>query len=321
LSTKEHIVNLDTPPSDRWRFLSEYSQEINELIGCYLNDFSGEEEIFEGIAEYKREVISTDYLEEIEYIASISRFTPDQVLIANLYYDVLKFYFGCTAFAFESENGVLHARNLDWHTDNNLWGKHSMIFDFQKEGETVFKSVGWAGFIGVLSGMKKQRFSVTLNAVLSADSPEIATPISFFLRDVLTDSNSYLDAKYKLENTVIASDCLLLLSGMNEDELSVIERTPTRFATRYAENGHVIVTNDYKKLENVQLSDGVLQSTSCGRYDRANYLLTPEKPTTKERCLSILQDDSVMMGITVQQMVFNNRTGEIELVKTSGKSN
>jgi len=316
MNTKEHIVNLDLPPFERWGFLAQYSKEVDELIGCYLKDFSGEEEIFESFDFYKDQVISREYLEEIEYIASISKYTPDQILIANLYYDVLKFYFGCTAFAFESEKGVIHARNLDWHTDNNLLSKHSMIFNFQRDGKTIFKSVGWPGFIGVLSGTKKQKFSVTLNAVLSPDSPEIATPISFFLRDVLTESDSYEDSKQKLESTTIASDCLLLLSGTNASELSVIERTPTRFATRYPENGHLIVTNDYKKLENIELKEGVLQSTSCGRYDRANALLIESKPPTEKDCLKILQDNSVMMGITVQQMVFNNETGNIELIIT-----
>ena len=312
----EHIVNLDEAPSRRWHFLSGYTEEINDLFACYLNDFSGEEAIFEGLSFYKEHIVSDEYLEEIDYIASISRYSADQVLIANLYYDVLKFYFGCTAFAFASDKGVLHARNLDWHTDNNLLGKHSMIFNFQKEGKTLFKTVGWPGFIGALSGTKRQKFSVTLNAVLSADKPELATPISFFLRDVLTSANSYEEAQRQLETTTIASDCLLLLSGTNQDELAVIERTPTRFATRLPDSDFVVVTNDYKKLENVQLSESVLQSTSCGRYDRASDLLNTSRPTNEKACLEILQDDAVMMGITVQQMVFNTTSGEIELRKT-----
>lgn len=312
----EHIVNLDKKPSERWRFLEDYTEEINQLLGCYLNDFSGEEELLERLDVFKEQIVSAEYLEEIDYIASISRYTANQVLVANLYYDALKFYFGCTAFALASEEGVLHARNLDWHTDDHLLSKHSCIFHFVKDGKTVFKSVGWLGFIGVLSGVKMGKFAVTLNAVLSPDRPEVATPISFFLRDVLTSATSYDLAKAQLEGTAIASDCLLLLSGTNKDELAVIERTPTRFATRTAENGCAIVTNDYKKLENVALKEGVLQSTSCGRFDRAKALLQRSKPSNVEECFEILQDGQVMMGITVQQMVFNNRTGEIELIKT-----
>ena len=165
-----------------------------------------------------------------------------------------------------------------------------------------------------MSGIKKGAFSVTLNAVLSPDTPEIATPISFFLRDVLSSCQSYKEAKEKLEATTIASDCLLLLSGMNRSELAVIERTPTRFASRFATDGFVTVTNDYKKLENVGLSGGTLQETSCSRFDRASELILIQHPETTEACMHILQDTAVMMGITVQQMVFNNASGEIQLI-------
>ena len=106
------------------------------------------------------------------------------------------------------------------------------------------------GFIGALSGTKPGKFSLTLNAVLSKDSPEIAVPVSFLLRDVLENANSFHEAKETLEKTTIASDCLLLLSGTTSDEMVVIERTPKRSATRGPNNGVICVTNDYKLLEN-----------------------------------------------------------------------
>lgn len=318
ITKDEHIINLDLTVQERWEFLVDYKSEINELLQCYLNDFEGADYIFDSIGEYKKEVISSEYLGEIEFISSISRFSPDQVLMANLYYDVLKFYFGCTAFAFQNRDSIMHARNLDWHTDNNLLGKHSKVFDFQRNGKTVFKTVGWPGFIGALSGTKPEKFSLTLNAVLSNDNPEIAFPVSFLLRDVLDTSDSFEEAKQKLEQTTIASDCLILLSGTKSNEMVVIERTPKRFATRNSEGGCIIVTNDYKLLENNLTGESVLQSTSCGRYNRTQELLTNKTPTHFDGCFNLLKDEKVMMGITVQQMVFNNKTGEIKLLKGGG---
>lgn len=320
MKKEEHIVNLDLPADKRWLFLTDYRDEINELLLCYLSDFEGAGFIFESIGDYKKHIISTEYLEEIEFIASISKFTPDQVLIANLYYDVLKFYFGCTAFASDNAGTIMHSRNLDWHTENNLLSQHSKIFSFQRKGETIFKTVGWTGFIGALSGIKPNSFSLTLNAVLSNDSPEIAVPVSFLLRDILDTSNSFEDAKQKLERTSIASDCLILLSGVKSNEMVVIERTPKRFATRKPENGFIIVTNDYKQLENNITGESVLQSTSCGRFDRTQELLVKKTPTNFDECFDILKDEKVIMGITVQQMVFNNRSGEIKLIKTGGNT-
>ncbi|WNJ17133.1 C45 family autoproteolytic acyltransferase/hydolase [Pontibacter sp. G13] len=312
----EHIVNLDLPPRERWGFLVDYKTELDALLECYLSDFQGAGFEFDGIEAYKNEIISSDYIEEIEFISSISKFTPNEILIANLYYDLLKFYLGCTAFAFETNGTVLHARNLDWWTDNNLLSSQSKIFDYQRNGNTIFKTVGWVGFIGALSGTKPGKFSITLNAVSSKDSAEIAMPISFLLRDILDNATSFNEAKEILENEPIASDCLLLLSGTSTEELIVIERTPKRFATRLPENGIICVTNDYKLLENGESSESELQSTSCSRYDRASELLGHGLPVNSEGCFSILQDEKVMMGITVQQMVFNNHTGQVELIKT-----
>jgi acid ceramidase len=313
----EHVINLDLRPAKRWEFLADYKAELDELLTYYLNDLSGAELIFAGISAYKQQLIATDYLEEIDYIASISRFSGDQVLTANLYYDILKFYFGCTAFAVDTQKTIYHARNLDWHTENDLLSKHSRIFNFQRNGTTVFKTVGWLGFIGALSGNKPGAFSITLNAVLSNDPPQMATPISFLLRNILDSCPNFQEAQTSLENTVIVSDCLLLLSGIQPNEMVVIERTPTRFCTRLSTNGYIVVTNDYKLLTNHIEGSSILQTTSCGRYNRAEELLAAQLPVHTKDCLAILQDHQVKMNITVQQMVFNNTTGEIELVKTA----
>ncbi len=320
MQSDEHIVNLDLPAHERWSFLNNYKSEINALLQYYLNDFEGAGFLFEGIGMYKQEIVSKEYLEEIEFISSMSNFSADQVLIANLYYDVLKFYFGCTAFAIEVNGNILQARNLDWWTENNILSNFSKIFHYQKNGKTIYKTVGWVGFVGALSGTKPGIFSLTLNAVLSKDNPEIALPISFLIRDILNSADSFMEAKEKLEKCTIASDCLILLSGIQENEMVVIERTPTRFATRTADKKYIIVTNDYKKLENNTQGESILQSTSCGRFDRALELLEKEAPTTIGKCFEILKDTKVMMGITVQQMVFNNQTGEIKLIKTGSNS-
>lgn len=313
---KTHIVNLDLPPNKRWSFLSAYKKEVNELIQCYLNDFTGAEFIFEGIESYKQQFISESYVQEIQSIATISDFSTNEIIVANLYYDLLKLYFGCTAFATWNGNEMLHARNLDWHTEQNILSEYSMIFDYQKAGKTVFKTIGWPGFVGALSGIKPQKFAITLNAVSSSDQPELALPISFLLRDVLETCESFEEAKTKLENTPIVSDCLLLLSGTKSTEKVVVERTPKRTATRFSDENFIVVANDYKKLQNENIGNSMLQATSCGRFDTATKLLRGQEIQQEEHCMQVLKEEHVIMGITVQQMVFNVNTGKIVLVCT-----
>jgi acid ceramidase len=313
---KTHIVNLDLPPNRRWSFLTEYKTEVNELIKCYLNDFTGAEFIFDAIESYKEQFISETYVQEMQSIADISDFTLNEIIVANLYYDILKLYFGCTAFATWNGNEMLHARNLDWHTEQNILSEYSMIFDYQKNGKTIFKTVGWPGFVGALSGIKPAKFAITLNAVLSNDKPELAMPISFLLRDVLETCESFEQAKEILENTPIISDCLLLLSGTKTTEKVVIERTPKRTVTCISNEDFIVVTNDYKELQNQQVGNSILQATSCGRFDAATKILRENEIQHKEHCFEVLQNEKVIMGITVQQMVFNINAGTIKLICT-----
>jgi len=312
-----HIINLDLAPERRWETLRPYKKEMDELLGCYLKDFAGAELMISGISTYKSLLIAPQYLKEIEGLAAISDFSEDEILLANLYYDLLKFYFGCTAFATYSEGQMFHARNLDWHTENNILSEYSMIFDFQKGGKSCFKTIGWPGFIGALSGIKPNAFALTLNAVSSTDMPQLASPVTFVLRDTLTHAQTFDDAINMLESAALMSDSLILLSGVQEEEKVVIERTPSRYATRKTNISSIVVTNDYKVLTNEVQEDNILQNTSCSRYERTEQLLTANTPKSKEACLSILKDDGIMMGITVQQMVFQIATGDILLKKTN----
>ncbi len=47
------------------------------------------------------------------------------------------------------------------------------------------------GFVGVFSGVAPGRFAVTLNAVLSAEPPQPATPVVLLLRTVLEHAQTF----------------------------------------------------------------------------------------------------------------------------------
>ena len=310
---KRLTVNLDLPPEERWSFLSKYKQDIDELIAYYLNDLI-DVGFFEGIIDsYKNNFIKPSYIKELDSIASISEFSTNQILIANLYYDALKLVFGCTSFAIEGSEAPYHARNLDWWSKNDDLRTKTKIFDFVKNGEVLFSGIGWAGFIGVFSGIKNGAYSVTLNAVSSNEPPNLAPPVTFLLRDVLEEEKQFDKAGQRLSETAIASDCLLMLVGTNKEELIVIERTPTKHEIRKPENGVIVATNDYKILKDEKLGNDILQETSCGRYNRVLELVSQSPPKTANDYLDILQDDKVKMNITMQQMVLNPSEGTILL--------
>ncbi len=310
---EEIIIDLDVRPADRWNQLDSYGKEIDELLGYYLEDLGDVSFFTEAIEFYKQEYVPKEYLEEIAGVRKFCNFTENQILITNLYYDALKFVFGCTSFSYLNHAENIHARNLDWWSERNALKAHSKVFHFKKANEIIYSSVGWPGFIGILSGMRASSYSITLNAVLSSEGPNMAPPVTLLIRQVLEFEQDYDSAVRKLCQTPIASDCLLMIVGKEPGQACVIERTPTKFAIRNPENNQLIVTNDYKILNGANLSNDILQDTSCGRYDKVKELLSKHPPQNEKDYFEILSNEGVKMNITVQQMVFNLTKNKIIL--------
>lgn len=310
-------IDLAAPPSQRWGGLVAHRGRAQELIASYLADLGGLERFQPFVGDYRQAFVPTEYCAEMDAIAVLLDRDPDEVLLANLYYDAFRAILGCTAFAVDTPTGPLHARNLDWWTCNGILSDYSLISEHAGGAcPTPYKAVGWPGFVGIFSAVATNRFAVTLNAVLSAEHPSLAPSITMLLRSVFDSARSYHEAVATLSSTPIAADCLLLVTGTREGEMCVIERTSTRSAVRKPEGGLLVVTNDYRALESgfedVQGAHD-LQATACARFDRATDLARHALPTDASDCLRILKDGAIEMDMTVQHMVMQASTGLLEV--------
>src|SRR5262249_44683281 len=141
-------------------------------------------------------------------------------------------------------------------------------------------------------------------------------PITYLIRSIFETARTFVEAIEQLTATEIASDCLLLVTGILPGEMVVVERTPTRAALRFPTNGCLIVTNDYLALQSTTTSAGgkqELQQTSCSRFDRTSLLLAHHRPRNIIECFSVLADPAIRMRITVQQMVMSAAQGLLEV--------
>jgi acid ceramidase len=308
--TPELMVDLRLAPEERWRLSRSQCEQARELLALYKADLGLPDEIGDFLVTSAREFIRADYWTEIEGLSQALGSPVGDVILCNLYYDALKVVLGCTAFAVESPNGVLHARNLDWSTRNAILSRYTLVSRFVGAPAGEFVTIGWPGFIGAFSGIAPGRFAVSLNAVLSLERAQPASPVVLLLRTVLEEARSFDEALTVLATTAIPSDCLLLLTGMRAGELAVIERTPSRHAIRRG-RGAVFVTNDFLQIDVEQgASSSELLATSCGRLKRIEALVDQKRPASAEECFRYLGDVNVQMEITVQQMVFRALTGE-----------
>ena len=284
----------------------------SELLAVYNNDLGVDGETMAYVASLASAILPAGIAEEMEAVASTLGSTFPQTLLANLHYDLLKVVLGCTAFAVDTPDGPVHARNLDWWTTARALNDGTTVTHFVNGPCGAFLTVGWPGFVGAFSGVAKGRFSVTLNAVLSDEPGQVALPVVFLIRQVLEKAETFDVAVSILSETTIATDCLLLVTGTVPGQMVVIERTPTKFAHRKPTTREPLrVTNDYQLIDaDSGEPANELMRTSCGRFKRIAELLVDEPPLTLERCIDHLSDDRVMMGITVQQMAFRASSGE-----------
>ena len=301
-------VDLTRPATLRWDLSRAEEAAARELLTVYKRDLGLPASL---VAELSRPAVRADFWDEMQGVASRAGVSIEEVVWGNLYYDALKAVLvGCTAFAVDTPAGPLHARNLDWWSENDALRRHTTQTKFVGALEGEFTTVGWPGFVGTFSGVAPNRFAITLNAVISDEPLQMAAPVVFALRQVLEEAASFEAALRTLQTIPLASDSLLLLTGVRRGEMAVIERTPTRAEVRFAENGSIFATNDYRKMHTgLRSVDSELQATACRRYDRISELVASRVPRDASECLNYLGDPAVRMGITVQQMVFQAATG------------
>ena len=303
-------VDLNSPPGNRWNDLAKFVPEAQRMTDGYVSDLGGTT-LFAPFVGESKHLVPSEYDAEIRSVSNTIKRPYLESLLANLYYDAFQMMMGCTAFAVATENGPLHARNLDWWTQRNDLSDYTMLTEFHG-GPTPFQTVGWPGFIGAFSGVAKNRFSITMNAVLSDEPRQAAISIAMLIRKVFETATSFDEAVKMLQERPIASDCLMLVTGLTNEQMVVIERTCTKSALRHPTNGRIAVTNDYRLLKNADTSaPSDLHDTSCYRFDRAMHLAEHNTPKDLESCLRILKDKRVKMDITVQHMAMSARTGEL----------
>jgi hypothetical protein len=311
----ELTIDLQRPPNSRWHLTPTQREQGRELLKAYRADLGLAPDAGEFLISAAKDVVRSDHWEEMESLARELSVPVTDVALCNFYYDALKVVlgrvFGCTAFAVDAPGGVLHARNLDWWSENSALAKYTAINHFEGSPAGRFTTISWPGFIGAYSGIAPGRFAVTLNAVLSLEPSQLATPVVFLLRTVLEEARTFDEARGLLCNSPIPCDCLLLLTGTLPGELVVIERTPSRYAIRKPQPDYVCVTNGYQQLDaGLGGAPSGLLGTWCQRFERVEALINVTRPRTAEECLRYLSDPEVQMRITVQQMVFRAATGE-----------
>ncbi|KAI0981178.1 hypothetical protein GJ496_002265 [Pomphorhynchus laevis] len=184
---KEHTINLDLAPEDRWTEIMREHKRIfvvfvGKLKDHVINLLGLKESFFQ---KYEKFMISqvektwpSEYMREMKGISKAVDLHESYIISVNIIFDFISLCVSAAQYDSDIDD-VVHVRNLDfgamfgWDYDNSKWIINECIqpllitVNFKSKGVTQYRSVTFAGCVGVLTGMRPNAFAISINARIS----------------------------------------------------------------------------------------------------------------------------------------------------------
>ena len=249
-------INLDLPPEQRWNELAkDKNKEMKKLVGTIKNlliQFPKGDLLVDFMDNYLGDLTDTlpdPFGKEIKGISAASGLPLGETVLYNIFYEVFTV---CTSIIAEDPSGNLfHARNLDfglflgWDVKNHTWLVTEALrplivnLDWTNGGKTVFKSVNFAGYVGVFSAIKPQMFTLTMNERFNIEGGFLGIIewlmgmrneqwMGFLTRNTMQYATSYSEAKSKLSDTPMLAPAYFILGGNKSGEGCIITRSGSK---------------------------------------------------------------------------------------------
>lgn len=130
---------------------------------------------------------------------------------------------------------------LGWDPQNHTWAMTEVLrptvikLDFQRSQKTVFKAVTFAGYLGILTGVKQGAFSMTVNERFNLNGGFIGLLewilgdhsqhwVGFLTRQLMQNETSYEAAKTMLSTTKLIAPVYFILAGTQPGQGAIITR-------------------------------------------------------------------------------------------------
>jgi acid ceramidase len=332
-------ISYDTGARHRWdEVIETYNDTLNAMITDILNlievfDYHGTVlKLVDDALPTMMIFFPEEYRLEILGISEKSKIPVGRLVLYNIFYEVFS---ACTSIVAENEDGThYHARNLDfglfmgWDFANHTWTiseylrKMEFNVKFTKNGKTLFNSTSFAGYVGIITGVKGGAFSITLNERFVLDGGPVGLLEWFLghkdlkfatwvLRDTLAGDYTYETAIDVLQTTPLISPCYYIVSGVNHNEGMIITRSHTESLEPLsldveAGRWYLLETNyDHWKrpfiLDNRRTPGETCMNTT-----------TSYETVDQSAIFNVLSTSPVLNRLTVYTTIMNVNTGELD---------
>ena len=244
---KTYTINLDLPPEERWNeVVADFKDELKILLSVVNQRVpSSISKLLElATGDFIEETFPRPYGAEMVGIANRLGIAPAEVLVANLLYELTAYNpsqanaMACTSIVAQAKNGTIyHGRNLDYGGGSILTAmlrNVTIIVDFKENGQTVYMGTTYAGYIGLITGQKGDKFTVSLDQRnhgswwMNAFEGLVAGThgvVPLLIRSTLADPYlTFEEAVETLSKSPVIAPCYIIVGGVGPNEGAVITR-------------------------------------------------------------------------------------------------
>jgi len=220
---------LEELPERRWRRVAEDFKDMGRelkdivriLVDAYVPTDDGRKMVY-GLADILGDLLPQEMKDEIRGYHEMADIEIADLVLYNLIYDLTAFK-ACTSIIAQDDMGhVFHGRNLDYSFSDFL-RRSTILLEFQdRRGKVHYGGVGFAFYVGLLTGQKPEGFTISLDErddgkgienVIMAFVTRLRHPVGWFIREVLAEEDHFESAVRRLSDTMLIAPAYFIVGG------------------------------------------------------------------------------------------------------------
>ncbi|CAF0736729.1 unnamed protein product [Didymodactylos carnosus] len=338
-SITTYVVDLDEPAHQRWASIAAmYKVQIKDLVDyikVFVLKISPKLQFLIDLVDTKlpemADTFPSPYGDEIKGISEASGINLGEVVLYNVFYEIFTL---CTSIVAQDENGKMyHGRNLDfglllgWDFANDTWALSEKLrplilqVNFTQNGQVLYKTTTFAGYVGIITGIKPNHFSITMNERYGIQGGYIGliewifninrqqSFVTFAMRDMLATADTFASAVEYLSKTPLLAPCYYILAGPEAGQGVIITRSrknADNITLLGKDNSWFLIQTNYDHWKKPPFyDDRVTPATNCmNKYGAQN--------VTFPSLFNVFSSRPVLNKLTVYTALMELSTGHLE---------
>ena len=259
-------VDLDEPAATRWikpgrkiaSLANQLTDSMVELCAEYLpaplrTVLNKPSLMLSLLAKLPCQALLGDLMEEAKGLSKGTGIPTPLLALANCTYDASQYLDGktptaCSAAVYHDKSGAPSMiRYMDWAVPKGI-GRYTVQVDFVRNGTHAYSSLGFAGFLGVITAMSPT-WALAFNQAPAARVRKsiLGAPATYAARQACDASETFSELKHEIGTVRAFTPFLALLCGNEKGESVRIERPMHGRATlaKPTEGRPLPLTNHY----------------------------------------------------------------------------